>query len=397
MDRAFFEQLLYEEETSTLDVKKQQYRFVKATDDEKSELLKDILGFANAWRRSEAYILIGVEEVRGGRNNVVGIALADHLDDHSLQQFVNNLTNRPVRFHYEAFGFEGKQVGVIRIEQQPRPIYLKRHYGKLQTDKVYVRRGTSTDPSKPASPEEIALMGQTPGAQSAELVVEFADIERDKALGVRMAWDAEFVEIPPSDRIPDLQPPRATHPVLGIDLPALTIDPLNPLNREYFRELAEFEFVRRLFRPVRLVVRNVGQVSARNVRCELPIAANIGVVVMDSSDLPHAPKPRSSIADKLALKGSKPAFRTRPGDVTIDKNEERYRIGIECGDLQPGRRVWSDVFYVGKRESGELELAGHIYAENLPQPEEFTLAICATVSRTTMTVNELLNLPEPGA
>lgn len=391
MNTAFFEQLLYKEETSTLDVKKEQYRFVKETEDEKSELLKDILGFANASRWSEAYILIGVDEVRGGRDNVVGIAAADHLDDHSLQQFVNNLTNRPVRFHYEAFGFEGKQVGIIQIEQQPRPIYLKRDYGKLHKDEVYVRRGSSTDPSKPASPEEIALMGQTAGPQSAELVVEFADIERDKAIGVRMAWDAEFVEMPPPDQIPDLQPPRLTHPFCGFESSLAAIG----LNAQYFRELAEFEFVRRLFRPVQLVVRNVGQVSATNVRCEMAIPANIGVHVMDSPDFPDAPKRRSSIADSLALKGIKPAFRQTSGDVTIDKNDERYRIAIECGDLQPGRRVRSDVFYVGKQESGELQLAGHIYAENLPQPKDCTLTISANVSRTTMTVNDLRNLPEP--
>lgn len=159
MDATLFERLLYEEESTTLDFKKEQYRFVKASDHEKSELLKDILGFTNAWRRSEAYILIGVEDVRGGRGNVVGILASDHLDDHSLQQFVNNLTNRPVRFHYEAFGFEGKQVGIIRIEEQARPIYLKHDYGKLQKEKVYIRRGSSTDPTKPASIEEIAQMG----------------------------------------------------------------------------------------------------------------------------------------------------------------------------------------------------------------------------------------------
>src|SRR5687768_14434676 len=120
MDGVLFERLLYEEESATLDFKRDQYPFAKASDEEKSELLKDILGFANAWRRGEAYILIGVEDVRGGRGNVVGIPAADHLADHSVQQFVNNLTNRPVRFHYEAFGFEGKQVGVIRVEEQPR-------------------------------------------------------------------------------------------------------------------------------------------------------------------------------------------------------------------------------------------------------------------------------------
>src|SRR2546427_10088144 len=111
MNDVLFERLLYEEESPTLDFKREQYRFAKASYDEKSELLKDILGFANAWRRSEAYILIGVEDVRGGRSNVLGLPAGGHLDDHSLQQFVNNLTNRPIRFQYEAFGFEGKQVG----------------------------------------------------------------------------------------------------------------------------------------------------------------------------------------------------------------------------------------------------------------------------------------------
>jgi hypothetical protein len=159
MNNELFESLLYEEESTTLDFKKEQYRFVKATDNEKSELLKDILGFANAWRRSEAYILIGVEDVRGGRSDIVGIPATDHLDDHSLQQFVNNLTNQPVRFHYEAFGFEGKQVGIIRVDgEQTRPIYLKKNYGKLLKGEVYIRRGSSTDPTKPASPEEIAQM-----------------------------------------------------------------------------------------------------------------------------------------------------------------------------------------------------------------------------------------------
>ena len=35
----------------------------------------------NAFRRSATYILIGVQEVRGGKSNVLGIDAADHLDD----------------------------------------------------------------------------------------------------------------------------------------------------------------------------------------------------------------------------------------------------------------------------------------------------------------------------
>jgi len=120
------ERLLYEEESPTLDFKRDQYPFSKASEAQKAELLKDILGFANAWRRSEAYILIGVEDVRGGRATVYGIPEDQQLHDHSLQQFVNNLTNRPINFHYEAATLDGKHVGIIRIEQQTRPFYLKR-------------------------------------------------------------------------------------------------------------------------------------------------------------------------------------------------------------------------------------------------------------------------------
>ncbi|MCH8147649.1 MAG: ATP-binding protein [Planctomycetes bacterium] len=395
MERAFFEKLLYEEESPTLDVKSRQYPFANAKEDQKSELLKDILGFVNAWRRSDAYILIGVEEVRGGLHKVIGITATEQLADHSLQQFVNSLTNRPVRLQYEAFEYEGKQVGIIRIEQQPHPVYLKKKFGKLKKEQVYVRRGSSTDPSKPASPEEIALMGQMAGPQSAQLSVEFADTERDTALGAKLTWDAELLQTPPFDQIPDLELPP--HRRLSIGLPAIELDPSNMLNRNYLRALANFEWFRRLFRPVRLVVRNEGDVAAKGVRCELATPADTGVVLLDAADRPDAPRRHYSVLQSAAIKGIKPQFRRTPGEVTIDKNDERYLIEIEFGDLQPGRRVWSDMFYAGKGESGEFELAGQIYAANLPQPKKFMLAICAKVSGTTLTVNDLRELPEPPA
>jgi hypothetical protein len=389
MDTAFFERLLFEEESTTLDFKKEQYRFVKATDDEKSELLKDILGFTNAFRRSEAYVLIGVEDVRGGPSKVLGIADKYHLDDHSLQQFVNNLTNKPVRFQYEAFGYDDKQVGIIRIEEkQLCPIYLKYDYGKLQKEKVYVRRGSSTDPTKPASIEEIALMGQGSAQHPAELVIEFADVKRDDSLGPHISWDAEFCEMPPLETIPDLKVKRNHDAFRGIN-----IDGPRRLNENYYRELTIFEFVRRLYRPVRLVVNNVGQVSANNVRVELTIPTNAGVVALDSSKMPHPPKRRPSFNDML--KNIRPAFRRTPGEVDIDNNDDRFRIEIDCGDLQPGRRVWSDVFYMGIGATGDHAIPGQIFAENLPQPKDFSLTLSVIVTRTKLEISDLRSLPEP--
>jgi hypothetical protein len=386
MNDVLFERLLFEEESTTLDFKRDQYRFVKATDEDKSELLKDILGFANAWRRSEAYILIGVEDVRGGRGKVVGIPATDHLDDHAIQQFVNNLTNRPVRFHYEAFGFEGKRAGIIRIEEQPRPLYLKKDYGKLKQNEVYVRRGSSTDRTKPASLDEIALMGSGSGQQSAELVVEFASIERDDFLGTHNSWAAEYCKMPPLDSIPDFTSNRQR---LTTNLWALKFDPMYRINEDFFRELANYVFATRLFRPVRLVVKNVGKVAARSVRAELTIPTNAGVMIKDSLDHPEPPKYRADPYNSAAVKNIRPAFRRSPGEVDIDENNDRFRIAIDCGDLQPGRPLWSEVFYLGNLASGDLSLAGQVFAENLPEPKDFALTVSVNILVTHFTVSDL--------
>jgi hypothetical protein len=154
MNATLFEELLNEDESSMLDFKRDQYPFDKATDEQKSELLKDILAFANAWRRTDAYILVGVEDVKGGRSKAVGIT--SHFNDASIQQFVNSKTNRPVIFSYEVFPFEGIQVGILQISLQDRPIYLKKNFGKLKQHEVYIRRGSSTDT---ADPDEVAKMG----------------------------------------------------------------------------------------------------------------------------------------------------------------------------------------------------------------------------------------------
>src|SRR2546428_7595811 len=91
-----------------------------------------------------------------------------------------------------------------------------------------------------------------------------------------------------------------------------------------------------------------------------------------------------------------PALRRNPGEVSIDKNAERFRVEIDCGDLQPGRRVWSDVFYIGKVASGDFSLCGLVFADNLPQPKDFALTVSVTVTKTAMTVDALCALPRTG-
>jgi hypothetical protein len=44
---------------------------------------------------------------------------------------------------------------------------------------------------------------------------------------------------------------------------------------------------------------------------------------------------------------------------------------------------------IGKGVSGDLALCGLIFADNLPQPQDFTLTVSVTVTKTAMTVDEL--------
>ena len=122
LDSNLLEQLLHEEEGPALDFKRDQYLFDGADNNTKSELLKDILAFTNAWRRTTAYVLIGVDEVKGGRSQIAGVKT--HLDDAKLHQFVNSKTQRPVDFSYSPFRTEGVEIGVIEIPMQTRPTYL---------------------------------------------------------------------------------------------------------------------------------------------------------------------------------------------------------------------------------------------------------------------------------
>ena len=65
MTDSLLESLLHQDESQSLHFKRDQYPFDHATDDEKNELLKDIITFANSWGSTDAHILIGVERIKG--------------------------------------------------------------------------------------------------------------------------------------------------------------------------------------------------------------------------------------------------------------------------------------------------------------------------------------------
>ena len=149
-------ELLYRSESDSLDFKEEQYKFINENNPYiKSELLKDILAFANAWRDSDAYILIGIKENNKSEHEIIGIS--ETIDDASLQEFVNSKTNKAIKFEYVTITIEDKLIAYIKIPIQKRPFYIKKDYGKLKSNTVYLRRGSAT---VIANPDEISDMGE---------------------------------------------------------------------------------------------------------------------------------------------------------------------------------------------------------------------------------------------
>ena len=371
MNPNLMEHLLHEEEGVTLDFKREQYRFERADNEAKSELLKDIIAFANAWRRSTAYILLGVEEIKGSRSKVVGIATS--LDDASLQQFVKSKTQRPVEFSYRTFHFEGVDVGVIEIPVQERPIYLTKDFGKLKKDTVYLRRGSSTDI---ATPDEIARMGSADVAEgsvtSIDLCLEWANIDEKRDLSsICSVYSLDLHPRLPSDTFNE---PKRTGPY-GISIPDLMANP------HYSRELISFTVNSEFFSSVGLSINNDSSVVARRIKFVGSIVKSPGIEIRDW--LPSVPSRRLYPAFDFGTDEGVP--------IHLKEFDDRWEVIVDFGDIRPHEKAYTtEVIHVGSEESKVARLEGKILGDNIPDPIACILEIHFEMKQKAMTVADAI-------
>lgn len=370
------EQLLFENESPTLDFKRQQYAFEGAPDLDKSELLKDILAFANSWRRTDAFILIGVEEVPNGRSNVLGVI--DHLEDAKLQQFVNSKTQRPLHFSHYVLPFEGKSIGVIHIPPQERPIYLKANYGKLLKDAVYVRRGSSTDI---AAPDEIAKMGQSFSPDTTGIPVlkaAFSDADKFVSLGTRVSVATENILMPKPYEIPEYGR-KHVESVMGHSMSFS--DPMT--NQEYWREAANYLDFTHRYKCLDFVVSNSGHCVAHDVRLQIEIDDPTDTMLFAES-VPEKPS-KNVIFQRAQIALSKPKS-------TVKRLDGKWLIEIPVGKIQPNSEArTAGAVYVGSKKDCTVTLCTTLRADNLPKPTTGELVVEVNPKSSSLSVQGLID------
>lgn len=371
MNKNLLEQLLHEEEGATLDFKRDQYHFEGADDKNKSELLKDILAFTNAWRRTTAYILIGVDEVKGGRSDVIGVKT--HLDDAKLHQFVNSKTQRPIEFSYQPFRTEGVEIGVVEIPIQQRPIYLNKQFGKLEKNVVYKRDGSST---ALATPDEVARMGADQDFNDApQLVLEWADIENHTVLPSPHTVNTLILEpLLPDDTFSTSTPSHHFLPHIA--------------NKNYSKEIIRYTHDMAFLRAFGLRLSNHSGVVGKRIRFIGSVTHDNTIIVLDWTNRPTRPYRNSmegTLADIVPLAQQ---LQSNP-DPGVQKIADGWEITIDFGDIRPRDEVWTtSELFIGS-SGGITELKGELRGDNISEPVPCILKINFKVIQRSMKIKDI--------
>ncbi|MDR2170276.1 MAG: ATP-binding protein [Planctomycetaceae bacterium] len=386
MDNELFQQLLYSSESDSLDFKKEQYKFEGATNIEKSKLIKDILAFANSWRRCDAYILIGVKE-NNGEKEVVGIS--EHIDDAKIQQLVNSNTNRPIDFSYQQFEYENKKIGIIYFPvMQDRPYYFKVNYKEgtkeiIRQNEVYVRRGSTTDI---ASPDEVAKMGNSAYAVSVNFEVQLYDNKLQKQKGEFLLVDYLFVQ-KPNDICDYEYVPIVPHGMFYYSD--------KKTNKDYYREMIDFLYKKISFFPVYISVKNTGNSNAENVRIEIIINNSDVCDILDKYQLPNDndwPKRIISRMEMIDLKKFPVRSKNIDGVLEVSKDANSYHIETEYRHIQSGRTVYLHPFFISKNQSGKIVINGSVFSQLKPQ--NFSLYLDCIIDVRELTIKMIDEIDE---
>ncbi|MEB3192052.1 MAG: ATP-binding protein [Snowella sp.] len=374
------DQLLFEEEGNTLDFKCEQYRFRGATEDEKAELLKDVLAFANAHRRTDAYILIGVKEVKGGRSEVVGIS--DDLDDANLQQFINSKTQKPIDFSYKATQYNGCKIGIIRIPVQRRPFYLVKDFGKLQKNQVYIRRSSSTDV---ASPEEIlSSMGKEELNNYREipsLNVFLVSGQHDEIKAKKIDCQLIIAKLSDDKIIPDYGVSRGKNPNEWLELQVNT-----GINKNYYRQWIEYYFKKLRIATLKIGVDNLSSIPAKDVKVVLEIKKQEKIIeIYDFYKLPEKPnKNEFQFTPRFSQKGKE--------DIVIKEIPQGWKISCYLGKIQPKDLVNTmNSFYISSFSPSTIQLSTQIFSDDLPEPKQEILEIDFKTEDRLYSIDDLLS------
>jgi hypothetical protein len=364
-DIDIFYRLLYEEASDILIFRPHEYKFDGALTMEKGELLRDIVSAANAWRRTDTYILVGVEAVKGERSRILGII--NHLDEEKIRKFVNDILQEPILFYYKDLTIERKKIGMIHIPVQQRPFYLREDFANLKKYVIYVRRG---DIIREADTEEAARIKETrvePDRSDMSFQVEFAHGGTQKILGDYLNLNTFSIETPPLDTLPDFKfsnDSKTTGDTCSFEI----VERANP---HFYREMAAHLQKIGSVGQIDFCITNTGLETAREVFLDINIEdPDREYFCLEEFEIPYRP-------DKTAAPSNvKHLFSFISDNIRVKWRPPFWIIQLQFNEIPSGKTVFSNTgLYIGAVTSLKLEMVGLLKARNLSPPLHVPLII----------------------
>jgi hypothetical protein len=358
-----FLQYKFKSESDSLDFKSEQYKFTSATEEQKSELLKDILAMANSWREETGYIILGVIDKPEKPNELVGIK--DHIDDSRFQEFINSKTNKVCSFSYKTITYQSLTFGIFEIPVQKRPLFLKKQFGKLKQDTVYVRRGSSTTEAKP---DEISSMGNSisPHKDHPVLNLFFHDHDNNSKAQELTSDTHEVICV---DEIPDY-----------IGGSNIYFSALNMVNSNYYREWLEHYNFKNAFQENNFCIENSGTSEAKNIEVELKIDKNDFDILIDGEEIKYPDED-----DLMSIVRFDSKYQ-HVSNLEIQETNTHYLIKTNINALHAKRFIEIDgQIYVKPHKSSQLLFSSLIYCdgESSPFKSELNVIFNHTIQKIT--------------
>ena len=199
------------------------------------------------------------------------------------------------------------------------------------------------------------------------LKIEFAETATKSLLGNMLKIQTTNIRMPDPrySPIPDYGQSISISPFLSMN-----IDYIGK-NKNYYRELADYNRTTMSVKPVNFVVTNSGTVIADDVRIEIRIEDNEKYIFIDENDYPEKPETDTMIN----LIRNTHVNRVRP-DIKVQRCTQFWMIYIVLGKIQPKGTAWTTSnLYIGAAESCVIDLPINIFADNIPDPKKMILKI----------------------
>jgi hypothetical protein len=281
-----------------------------------------------------------------------------------------------VLFSYSVRVLDGKEIGVIRIPVQQRPVFLTKDFGKLKANVVYLRRGSST---VVARPDEVAEMGKASGEiypARPVLLVGFGDPVTRSNLGLAIKIEVCNLTPPSDQEIPDY----AFGGPWRVAMNALA-------NKDYYREYAAYLTDDRGLMPIWFYAENAGEVVANDVRLEgqLDDAERL-FTLRDATRMRQRPRKETFPYIPTGFTASA---------LSVEQTPDGWIIHGSFGKLQPKQvLVARSCLFVGARHTGMATLDVKMFADNLTSPKREEMSVHVLATHRALSFQDLCDLAD---